>query len=59
MSNSDETSSSDIVPSLNDPNKLADSSYEQDLRRSIISIHNDSTLTPAQRAQKIQVCIFY
>ena len=42
---------------LSDPSKLADSSYEQNLRRSIISIHNDSSLTPAQRAKKIQVKI--
>ena len=40
---------------LSDPSKLADSSYEQNLRRSIISIHNDSSLTPAQKAKKIQV----
>ena len=57
MNNPAENFSSEIVSSLNDSSKLADSSYEQDLRRSIISIHNDSTLTPAQRAQKIQVII--
>ena len=38
-----------------DPGKIADSSYEQNLRRSIISIHNDSLLSPSQKAQKIQV----
>ena len=34
---------------------MADSSYEQNLRRSIIAIHNDSNLTAAQKSQKIQV----
>ena len=34
---------------------MADSTYEQNLRRSIISIHNDSSLAPAQKAQMIQV----
>lgn len=37
------------------PGKMADSSYEQNLRRSIISIHNDSSISPAQKAKKIQV----
>jgi hypothetical protein len=40
---------------LSDPGKMADSSYEQNLRRSIISIHNDSSLSPPQKAKKIQV----
>lgn len=40
---------------LSDPGKMADSSYEQNLRRSIISIHNDSSLSTAQKAKKIQV----
>jgi hypothetical protein len=40
---------------LSDPGKMADSSYEQNLRRSIISIHNDSSLSPAQKAKRIQV----
>lgn len=38
-----------------DPGKMADSAYEQDLRRSIISIHNDSSLAPTQKAKRIQV----
>ena len=42
---------------LSDPGKMADSSYEQNLRRSIISIHNDSTLSTALKAKKIQVKI--
>lgn len=37
--------------------KIAESAYEQNLRKSIISIHNDSTLTPAQKAKMIQVNI--
>lgn len=40
---------------LSDPGKMAESSYEQNLRRSIITIHNDSSLTPAQKAKNIQV----
>lgn len=40
---------------FSDPGKMADSSYEQNLRRSIIAIHNDSNLTAAQKAKKIQV----
>lgn len=40
---------------LSDPGIMADSSYEQNLRRSIISIHNDSSLSAAQKAKKIQV----
>ena len=40
---------------LTDPGKLADSCYEQNLRKSIISIHSDSSFTPAQKAKKIQV----
>ena len=41
--------------SLPNASKMAESSYEQNLRRSIIAIHNDSILTPAQKAKRIQV----
>ena len=41
--------------SIPNTGKVAESAYEQNLRRSIISIHNDSTLTPTQKAKQIQV----
>lgn len=49
-------SNNEPVP-ISEPGKMSDSSYEQNLRRSIISIHNDSFLTSAQKAKMIQVSI--
>lgn len=43
----------------NEKEKLNDSSDEQVLRRSIILIHNNSSLSSAEKAQKIQVNLFY
>jgi hypothetical protein len=40
---------------LDSDKKVVDFSNEQNLRRSIISINNDSSLTPAQKAKMIQV----
>jgi hypothetical protein len=40
---------------LDSDKKVVDFSNEQNLRRSIISINNDSNLTPAQKAKMIQV----
>lgn len=40
---------------LGSDKKVVDFSNEQSLRRSIISINNDSNLTPAQKAKMIQV----
>lgn len=40
---------------LGSDKKVVDFSNEQNLRRSIISINNDSNLTPAQKAKMIQV----
>ena len=57
MDNHQNSNSQSNLSSLfrEDPGKMADSTYEQNLRRSIISIHNDSSLAPAQKAQMIQV----
>lgn len=44
------------IPNSSD-SKIVDSSHEQNLRRSIISINNNASYTSAEKAKMIQVYI--
>lgn len=44
---------------ISEPNKFEEPSYEQNLRKSILKIHNDSSLTSVQKAKRVQVKIMF